>query len=80
MMETLHNATLGTLLAIVMAIPTGVLGAQYWTHSIAELAFQIDPRVLTIGELSGVGTAVCGGFRTRASGRDNCPFVFETIM
>ena len=32
MMETLHIATLGTLLAIVMAIPIGVLGANNIVH------------------------------------------------
>ncbi len=32
MMETLHIATLGTLLAIVMAIPIGILGANNIVH------------------------------------------------
>ncbi len=32
MMETLHIATLGTLLAIVMAIPVGIMGANNIVH------------------------------------------------
>lgn len=32
MMETLHIATLGTMLAIVMAIPVGILGANNIVH------------------------------------------------
>lgn len=33
MMETLHIATLGTLLAIVMAIPVGIMGANNIVHA-----------------------------------------------
>ena len=67
LVETLHIATLGTLLALVMAVPVGLAGgAQRDAQLGPQPAGEVRPRVVALGQFAGLGAAVRGGLRARA--------------
>ena len=71
LMETIHIASLGTLLALVLALPVGILAAHNLVpFAPINLAATLHPRVVALGQLARLGAAVRRHLRAGRAGRN----------